>query len=209
MSNEFIKRFLSSIILLPLAFYFIIQGTFFLIFLTVICFIIACFEWHMMSKKKSHNIYGFLFLILSFYNFYEISIELISVFYVIIICSSTDIGGYVFGKIFKGPKLTKISPKKTYAGMIGGYILSLVSLSLIVSFIDYKATLIEFFLLTILISTVSQLGDITISYFKRLSKIKNTGKLIPGHGGLLDRIDGMIFAFPIYYIINLIGLFSI
>jgi phosphatidate cytidylyltransferase len=209
MSNEFIKRFLSSIILLPLAFYFIIQGTFFLIFLTVICFIIACFEWHMMSKKKSHNIYGFLFLIFSFYTFYELSIELISVFYVIIICSSTDIGGYVFGKIFKGPKLTKISPKKTYAGMIGGYILSLVSLSLIVSFIDYKATLIEFFLLTILISTVSQLGDITISYFKRLSKIKNTGKLIPGHGGLLDRIDGMIFAFPIYYIINLIGLFSI
>ena len=209
MSNEFIKRFLSSIILVPLAFYFIIQGSFFLIFFTVICFIIACFEWHMMSKKKSYNIYGFLFLIFSFYTFYELSIELISVFYVIIICSSTDIGGYVFGKIFKGPKLTKISPKKTYAGMIGGYILSLASLSLIISFIDYKATLIQFFLLTILISTVSQLGDIIISYFKRLSKIKNTGKLIPGHGGLLDRIDGMIFAFPTYYLINLTGLFSI
>ena len=209
MSNEFIKRFLSSIILLPLAFYFIIQGSFFLIFFTVICFIVACFEWHMMSKKKSYNIYGFLFLIFSFYTFYELSIELISVFYVIIICSSTDIGGYVFGKIFKGPKLTKISPKKTYAGMIGGYILSLVSLSLIISFIDYKATLIQFFLLTILISTVSQLGDIIISYFKRLSKIKNTGKLIPGHGGLLDRIDGMIFALPIYYLINITELFSI
>ena len=209
MSNEFIKRFLSSIILVPLAFYFIIQGSFFLIFFTVICFIVASFEWHMMSKKKSHNIYGFLFLTFSFYTFYELSIELISVFYVIIICSSTDIGGYVFGKIFKGPKLTKISPKKTYAGMIGGYILSLASLSLIISFIDYKATLIQFFLLTILISTVSQLGDIIISYFKRLSKIKNTGKLIPGHGGLLDRIDGMIFAFPVYYLINLTGLFSI
>ena len=209
MSNEFIKRFLSSIILLPLSFFFIIQGSFFLIFFTVVCFIVACFEWHMMSKKKSYNIYGFLFLIFSFYAFYELSIELINVFYVIIICSSTDIGGYVFGKIFKGPKLTKISPKKTYAGMIGGYILSLVSLSLIISFIDYKATLIQFFLLTILISTVSQLGDIIISYFKRLSKIKNTGKLIPGHGGLLDRIDGMIFAFPIYYLINLTGLFSI
>jgi len=209
MSNEFFKRFLSSIILLPLSFYFIIKGSFFLIFFTVICFIVACFEWHMMSKKKSHNIYGFLFLIFSFYTFYEISNELINIFYVIIICSSTDIGGYVFGKIFKGPKLTKISPKKTYAGMIGGYILSLVSLSLIISFIDYKATLIQFFLLTILISTVSQLGDIIISYFKRLSKIKNTGKLIPGHGGLLDRIDGMIFAFPIYYLINLTGLFNI
>ena len=208
MSNEFIKRLLSSIILLPLAFYFIIQGSFFLIFFTVICFIVASFEWHMMSKKKSHNIYGFLFLTFSFYAFYELSIEFISVFYVIIICSSTDIGGYAFGKIFKGPKLTKISPKKTYAGMIGGYFLSLISLSVIINFIDYKTTPI-FFLLTILISTVSQLGDIIISYFKRLSKIKNTGKLIPGHGGLLDRIDGMIFAFPIYYLINLTGLFSI
>ena len=204
MSNEFIKRIVSSIILIPLVFYFIIQGSFTMIFFTLICFIIAVFEWHMMSKKKSYYIYGFLFLIFSFYTFYELSTELISIFYVIIICSSTDIGGYVFGKIFKGPKLTKISPKKTYAGMIGGYFLSLISLSVIINFIDYKTTPI-FFLLTILISTVSQLGDIIISYFKRLSKIKNTGKLIPGHGGLLDRIDGMIFAFPIYYLINLTG----
>jgi len=208
MSNEFIKRIISSIILLPLAFYFIIQGSFLLILFIVICLIIACFEWHMMSRKKSYYIYGFFFLIFSFYTFNELSTELISVFYVIIICSSTDIGGYVFGKIFKGPKLTKISPKKTYAGMIGGYFLSLISLSVIINFINYETTPI-LFLLTILISTVSQLGDIIISYFKRLSKIKNTGKLIPGHGGLLDRIDGMIFAFPIYYLINITGYFNI
>ena len=202
MSVEFIKRIVSSIILLPLTIYFIIQGSFLLIFFTVICLTVACLEWHMMSKKKSYYIYGFIFLIFSFYTFYELSIELIDVFYVIIICSSTDIGGYAFGKIFKGPKLTKISPKKTYAGMFGGYFLSLISLSVIISFIDYDTTVV-LFLLTILISTVSQLGDIIISYFKRLSKIKNTGKLIPGHGGLLDRIDGMIFAFPVYYLINL------
>ena len=204
MSKEFIKRIVSSIILLPLIIYFIIQGSFLLIFFTLICLIVACLEWHMMSKKKSYYIYGFFFLIFSFYTFYELSIELIDVFYVIIICSSTDIGGYLFGKIFKGPKLTKISPKKTYAGMFGGYFLSLISLSVIISFIDYDSTVV-LFLLTILISTVSQLGDIIISYFKRLSNIKNTGKLIPGHGGLLDRIDGMIFAFPIYYLINLTG----
>ena len=208
MSNEFIKRFISSVILLPLTFYFIIQGSFLLIFFTIMCFIVACFEWHMMSKKKSYYIYGFLFLIFSFYTFYKLSIELIDVFYVIMICSSTDIGGYIFGKLFKGPKLTKISPKKTYAGMIGGYAFSLISLSVIINFIDYETTSI-LFLLTIIISTVSQLGDIIISYFKRLSKIKNTGKLIPGHGGLLDRIDGMIFAFPIYYLINLNGYLNI
>ena len=202
MSIEFIKRIVSSIILLPLTIYFIIQGSFLLIFFIVICLTVACLEWHMMSKKKSYYIYGFFFLIFSFYTFYELSIELIDVFYVIIICSSTDIGGYLFGKIFKGPKLTKISPKKTYAGMFGGYFLSLISLSVIISFLDYDTSLV-LFLLTILISTVSQLGDIIISYFKRLSNIKNTGKLIPGHGGLLDRIDGMIFAFPVYYLINL------
>ena len=203
MSKEFIKRIVSSIILLPLTIYLIIKGSFLLIFFVLICLTVACLEWHMMSKKKSYYIYGFFFLIFSFYTFYELSIELFDVFYVIIICSSTDIGGYVFGKIFKGPKLTKISPKKTFAGMFGGYFLSLISLLVIVSFIDYDTTVV-LFLLTILISTVSQLGDIIISYFKRLSKIKNTGKLIPGHGGLLDRIDGMIFAFPIYYLVNLI-----
>jgi len=208
MSVEFIKRIVSSIILLPLTIYFIIQGSFLLIFFTVICLTVACLEWHMMSKKKSYYIYGFIFLIFSFYTFYELSIELIDVFYVIITCSSTDIGGYVFGKLFKGPKLTKISPKKTYAGMFGGYFLSLISLSVIISFLDYDTTVV-LFLLTILISTVSQLGDIIVSYFKRLSKIKNTGKLIPGHGGLLDRIDGMVFAFPIYYLINLTGYLKI
>ena len=208
MSIEFIKRIVSSIILLPLTIYFIIQGSFLLIFFTVICLTVACLEWHMMSKKKSYYIYGFIFLIFSFYTFYELSIELIDVFYVIITCSSTDIGGYVFGKLFKGPKLTKISPKKTYAGMFGGYFLSLISLSVIISFLDYDTTVV-LFLLTILISTVSQLGDIIVSYFKRLSKIKNTGKLIPGHGGLLDRIDGMVFAFPIYYLINLTGYLKI
>ena len=161
-----------------------------------------------MSKKKSYYIYGFFFLIFSFYTFYELSIELIDVFYVIIICSSTDIGGYVFGKIFKGPKLTKISPKKTYAGCWGVFFIfdKLISDH---NFIDYEIYTQFLFLLTILISTVSQLGDIIISYFKRLSKIKNTGKLIPGHGGLLDRIDGMIFAFPIYYLINLTGYLNI
>ena len=89
--------------------------------------------------------------------------------------------------------------------MIGGYFSSLIILTLITILIDYQGSLIHFFLLIIMISTVSQLGDILISYFKRLSKIKHTGKLIPGHGGLLDRIDGMIFAFPAYYLIDLTG----
>ena len=206
MSN-FKKRILSTIILIPLALYFIIQGSFMLIFFTAICFLVACYEWHVMTKKKSYKIYGFPFLFCSFFTFYELDLPI--VFFVISICISTDIGGYVFGKIFKGPKLTKISPNKTYAGMIGGYFLSLISLTIITNLIDYSHTPIQFFLLTLIISTVSQIGDIIISYFKRLSKIKDTGKIIPGHGGLLDRIDGMIFAFPIVYLINFTGYLNV
>ena len=206
MSN-FKKRILSAIILIPLALYFITQGSFMLMFFTTICFLVACYEWHVMTKKKSYKIYGFPFLFCSFFTFYELDLPI--VFFVILVCVSTDIGGYVFGKIFKGPKLTKISPNKTYAGMIGGYFLSLISLTIIINLIDYSHTPIQFFLLTLIISTVSQIGDIIISYFKRLSKIKDTGKIIPGHGGLLDRIDGMIFAFPIVYLINLTGYINV
>jgi len=207
--NNFMKRILSAIILIPLALYFIIHGSLMLMFFTAICFLVACYEWHMMTKKKHFRIYGFPFLFFSFYTFYELSLQLTLVFFVILICISTDIGGYVFGKIFKGPKLTKISPNKTYAGMIGGYFLSLICLAMITNYIDYQHIPIQFFLLTLLISTVSQIGDIIISYFKRLSKIKDTGKIIPGHGGLLDRIDGMIFTFPIVYLINLTGYLNV
>ena len=204
MSN-FVKRILSSIVLIPLAFYFILYGSYMLIFFTFICFVIACYEWHMMTKNKPYKIYGFIFLIISFYTFYDLSVDTVGLFFVLIICISTDIGGYVFGKIFNGPKLTKFSPNKTYAGAIGGYILSLISLIIITSYLDYPFLPIQFFTTFILISTVSQIGDVTVSYFKRKSKIKDTGKIIPGHGGLIDRIDGMIFAFPIYYLINLTG----
>ncbi len=199
-NKELQKRILSSIILIPLAFYFIINGTYMLMFFTIICFLVACYEWHKMTKRKTFKIYGFPFLFFSFYTFYELSLELTLVFFVILICIATDVGGYIFGKMFKGPKLTKISPNKTYAGMIGGYFLSLICLATISNFIDRDIPF-QFFILTLVISTVSQIGDIIISYFKRLSKIKNTGKLIPGHGGILDRIDGMIFAFPYTFIL--------
>ena len=206
MDKELQKRTLSSIILLPLTFYLIIKGSYYLIFLTIICFFVSIYEWNSMVKKKKYKFLGSFFLILSFYTFYKISIDNfgIWIFFVLLVCVSTDIGGYVFGKLFKGPKLTKISPNKTYSGMIGGYFLSLIFLLIFMNWIN-STTHVEWFIITILISTISQIGDIIISYFKRLSKVKDTGKIIPGHGGLLDRIDGMIFAFPIFYLIKLMG----
>ena len=198
-----IKRILSSIILLPLVIYFTLMGSFYLIFLITICFIVSFFEWQKMVKKINYKILGLIFLIFSFFSFYDLAINNI-VLIPFLICISTDIGGYIFGNIFKGPKLTKISPNKTYAGMIGGFFLSIFIISLYFNYIDFPLT-ITWFLTIILISSVSQTGDIIVSYFKRLSKIKNTGNIIPGHGGLLDRIDGMIFAFPIFYLFELTG----
>jgi len=131
---------------------------------------------------------------------------------ILLICISTDIGGYTFGKIFKGPKLTQISPKKTFSGVIGGYLFSIFFLNLALNSNYFFTKPIEItsdiFIFILLVSTVSQLGDIIISLFKRLSKIKDTGKIIPGHGGLLDRIDGMIFAYPFAYLIFNINFFQ-
>ena len=206
--QEFTKRLLSSLILIPLALFFIIKGNSFFIFFILICFLITSYEWYKMSNKKSYFLPGFFFLILSFYSAYAIRTNMENNFelfiYVLIICISTDLGGYIFGKIFKGPKLTKISPKKTYSGVIGSYLLSIILIYFFINssfFLTVHGITFNDFILIVLISTVSQFGDITISFFKRSSKIKDTGKIIPGHGGLLDRIDGMIFAFPVAYII--------
>ena len=209
--SEVNKRILSSLILLPTALFFIIKGMFFFKFFMIIFFLLAAFEWNALSKGKNYKIPGFIFLITSIYftillrgnNNFELYIFL----FAILTCISTDIGGYVFGNIFKGPKIIKsISPNKTYAGSIGGYFLSVI----LVYFFLKNSYLIgdglpnyfgkNEFIFVLLISTVSQMGDFIISYFKRKSKIKNTGSIIPGHGGLLDRTDGMIFALPFTYI---------
>jgi phosphatidate cytidylyltransferase len=215
MKNEIYKRILSSILLIPLSLFFIIKGSFFFTFFLVVCFLITSYEWHMMSKKKKHNFLGYIFLLFSFFSVFELrnnfSGDYFYLLLITVICVATDIGGYIFGKTFKGPKLTKISPNKTYSGMIGGFFLSIIFTNILVNNLYFIQTKIEFnkefFFIVLLVSAVSQLGDILISYFKRLSKIKNTGKIIPGHGGLLDRIDGMIFAFPFFYIILSLNIF--
>ena len=210
MKQELLKRIISSLTLIPIALFFIIKGSFFFNFFIFVCFIITAYEWHMMSKKKPFHLIGIFFLIFSFYTVYYLRAENDLKFFllVVITCIATDIGGYIFGNIFKGPKLTKISPKKTYAGIFGGFFLAIIFTNLFFNNLNFinlgSNTQIskEIFIIVLLLSFVSQIGDLTISFFKRKSKIKNTGKLIPGHGGLLDRIDGMIFAFPFMFIIT-------
>ena len=208
MKNEFYKRILSSILLIPLALFFIIKGSFFLIFFLIACFFISSYEWHLMTKKIKFSLIGYIFFIFSFYSAFQLRNNLPGEYYYIllvtIICVATDVGGYLFGKIFKGPKLTKISPNKTYSGMFGGFFLTLIFTYIYINNFNFIQTNIEntidIFIIVLLISLISQLGDIIISYFKRLSKIKDTGKIIPGHGGLLDRIDGLIFVMPVVYL---------
>ncbi len=211
MKSELSKRLMSSMVLIPVVFYCIMSGSYYFNFLIITSFLISIFEWNSMNKRKLYSTIGLIFLFISYLtiflirnNFGEQSLYFFLV--ITLTCVSTDLGGYIFGKIFGGPKLTKLSPKKTYSGMIGAFVFSIVVLILFnkYNFIsDYYSnkTNINFIFVILIISSVSQIGDIIVSYFKRKAKIKHTGGIIPGHGGLLDRTDGMIFAFPISYLL--------
>ena len=207
MIKEFEKRLLTSLILIPISIFFVVKGSIFFIFFLNILLLVACYEWTLMSKKNNLlRLLGIIFLFFSFYSAYEFreNENYEDFLFTITICIFTDIGGYIFGKIFKGPKLTKISPKKTYAGVFGSFFLPLIA-GLVVYEYEYTDQIpdsgIYFLIIVLFISLISQIGDLIISYFKRKAKLKDTGKILPGHGGLLDRIDGMIFVFPTFFII--------
>lgn len=215
MSGELLKRIFSSFILIPFSIFIILMGSFYFNVFLLICLIISIYEWNNMSKKLLLKIFGFFFLILSFFSIYKLRNdfdgEYLLVFFILLICVSTDLGGFIFGKIFKGPRLTKISPNKTYSGVVGSYILSFILalfyyLKLKSFYLD--KSIFQIIVIIFLVSTVSQIGDLLLSYFKRLSNVKDTGKLIPGHGGILDRIDGMIFAFPFFYVLISLNIFK-
>lgn len=216
--KELQKRILSSFVLLPVVLFFIIQGSIYFVLLLSVIFLVISYEWINMNNKNSFKILGLLYFSLTVYLTYKFS----QIFYfqfilVLIICILTDLGGYVFGKTLKGPKLIKISPNKTYSGLIGSFIFSILGAFIYVAYTSFgKSSYLEiqyllskndiqnsslhFVIIILNVSIVSQIGDLIISYFKRKSKVKDTGNLIPGHGGLLDRIDGIIFAMPITFI---------
>tara|TARA_B100001248_G_C27190449_1_gene366486 strand:+ start:19 stop:666 length:648 start_codon:yes stop_codon:yes gene_type:complete len=215
MRQEFLKRIVSSLVLISIIIFIVIKGTIYLNLFILFCFLISLYEWHKMKKNNIHYVIGIIFLFLSFYSVFQLTNyenDYSYFLFILIICISTDIGGYIFGKFFKGKKLTKISPNKTYSGMLGSFTLSLVlsylflELTTIFPYLNFNS--INMLICILLISLISQVGDIIVSYFKRKSKIKNTGNIIPGHGGLLDRIDGMIFAFPFGYLVLYLEIFK-
>ena len=202
------KRILTSLIILPLSIFFILKGGYFLLFFLLSIFFVANYELFSVFNKKATILLLDLILILSLYSIYYLAdhaVLLYLLLWVIILVICSDVGGYVFGKIFKWKKLTRISPKKTLSGVFGSFVFSLFSVFIanailpkatatfmpIASLINFLEP--KFFFLAIILSLVAQTGDLTISYFKRIEKIKDTGKILPGHGGILDRIDGLMF----------------
>jgi phosphatidate cytidylyltransferase len=211
MLKEFEKRLLSSLILIPIAFFFIIQGSVFFMFFLSLFFLATSYEWVKMTKKNNFiKNFGVIFLFFSFYSAFNVREDNgLNIFlFIIIVCIFTDLGGYIFGKTFKGPKLTKISPNKTYAGVIGSFLFSLIAGLVFIKYVDgsdiQNINQLTLFIIILSISLISQIGDLIISYFKRKAKLKDTGKILPGHGGLLDRIDGLIFVVPLIYLLQLI-----
>ena len=205
--KELNKRIITSIGLL-IALLLSIQNFYFLCIFLFIFNWEVLFEFFSISKKifKNKKLQNFIFLLIIILYLlifsYQIlnpfvsnnSSKLLLLFLIFSTCISSDIGGYIFGKVIKGKKLTKISPKKTYSGMIGSYLLSLIVNSL---FFINKMDFMNMFVITLTISSLSQLGDLSISLMKRKAKIKDTGKLLPGHGGFLDRFDGLFLALPV------------
>jgi len=207
------KRILTSIIILPLSIFFVIKGGYFLKFFLLAVFLLANYELFTVFNKKLTILFLDVLLLLSLliisYLADAKAIELDLLLWVIFLCIGSDIGGYIFGKIFKWRKLTTISPKKTLSGVLGSFLFSLLSIFIADAFSSSDLNFIQtkFFFLTIIFSLVAQAGDLTISYFKRLEKIKDTGKILPGHGGIFDRIDGLIFVIIttfVFYKINII-----
>ena len=166
---------------------------------------------NLLELKKQYKKFKPSYLIISnnqsYNRFIRENSGLVFFLFLVIVCIFTDIGGYVFGKTFKGPKLTRISPNKTYAGVIGSFLFSMVVGIIYIKYLDIEDIssdpLILLFLI-LFISSISQIGDLIVSYFKRKAKLKDTGKILPGHGGLLDRIDGLIFVIPTIYLLQLI-----
>ena len=212
--NNLTLRILSSLIILPLSIFFIYKGEFYFKIFLVSCIILIIFELKKLISNKFILFIGTIFLLISVYSAFELRYfyvdneksNLILFISTILISISSDIGGYIVGGYFKGPKLSKISPNKTYSGLFGAIFLSILVLTCFINFFKHdlnffnlilENNLILFLFIIISASLISQLGDLSISYLKRKANLKNTGNIIPGHGGILDRVDGIIISVPI------------
>ncbi len=209
--GELNKRILTSLVLISIIYLSLINSTFLIFFLSLISFF-ALVEFNYIFKKlfKNKDFLKFILIVLSLIYLIIFSVciwiflipinntKITSLLFILLLCVTTDIGGYVFGKLIGGKKLTKISPNKTYSGVLGSFVFSIIFGSLYIFYLKISLNFeINYFIIIIVVSLTSQIGDLIISLFKRKAKIKDTGSILPGHGGILDRIDGILLALPI------------
>ena len=199
------RRIFTSFVLLFLVF-LIYSYNFILVYSLIILGILSILEFSQLIKRIfKKNIYlillncFFIFFIFIFCYMFIFFSNLLSFKLILFIflagCIASDIGGFIFGKIFKGPKLTKISPNKTYSGALGSIILTTTVVSLL--FLNIlKSFKLEIIMIGVITSIFCQLGDLLFSYLKRKAKVKDTGNFLPGHGGVLDRLDGIFLGIP-------------
>ena len=216
--NNLQKRILTAFIVLPLSFFFIMKGGWFLFFFLIFVLFAGLHEVNTSFKKRKSILFLSLILSLSLISIYLLRDDEgaghILLYFAIAVCISSDIGGYVFGKIFKWKKLISISPKKTISGVFGSYFFSVICLVLFIEHNNFelhhsltKDGYLGGYILAIIFSTIAQIGDLTISYFKRMEKIKDTGKILPGHGGIFDRIDGLMFVLILTFVLSKFDIF--
>ena len=208
--KQLMNRILTSIILIFIIYISLINSVILFFVLFLISFFLIS-EFNNLIKKiftKKFHYFLSIFFASIYTSFFILMIWIfiiplnekstISIIFLLLLCASTDIGGYVFGNIFGGKKITKISPKKTYSGLIGSFVFSIIVGIVFNKFFDQIIVLdMNLYALIITISLVSQIGDLFLSYLKRKAHVKDTGSILPGHGGILDRIDGILFALPL------------
>jgi len=213
MTDNLSKRIFTSLVLLSVLLTCLFFSKYSWLILIIMTSVISFFEFNNLVnkiwKKKEFfkyfiNIICLFYLLFFIYSANEIYERgLIPIIFILLICIFSDIGGYTVGKIIGGKKLTKISPNKTISGTIGSFTFSLIPI--IIFLIIYELTknndfkiysYVTLIISCLLLSFICQSGDLFISYFKRKAKVKDTGSVLPGHGGILDRIDGIVFAVP-------------
>ena len=208
--KNFVKRTITSLVLISILFSMFISSMMMIIAIIIIS-TLSFYEFNRLFfnifksislKFLSSSLILLYLLSLVFIIFYIESVNILNpnyklfFLYSVIISIASDLGGYFFGKLLKGNKLTKISPNKTVSGVIGAFIFSILIIPIFYTDLNFINTNL-LFVATIFISLVSQLGDLFISFLKRLAKLKDTGNILPGHGGILDRVDGILFAAPV------------